>query len=240
MTAGDQTAALHAALARAVARAAAVEKDGANTYHRYRYASAEAMLTEARAALAAEGLALVISGAVVDEAARPLTEVRAKGERASPDDRCPVLVVDAALVHAEGGSLPLGWEWPVVVEAGRPADKAVASARTTSLAYALRDLLLLPRVDESDDMDSPRRDEARERAEREAREAAARDAADVRRLRSACLSHMRAAGITPDEMPATVRDACGGREPRTIEDWRAVEAALDSLAAAAAAAKGGA
>jgi hypothetical protein len=42
----------------------------------------------------------------------------------------------------------------VVVEKGRPIDKAVASALTTSLGYWLRDVLLLPREDGDGSMDS--------------------------------------------------------------------------------------
>jgi len=42
--------------------------------------------------------------------------------------------------------------WPVVPDRGRPPDKALASALTTSLAYLLRDLLLMPRVDPADDL----------------------------------------------------------------------------------------
>jgi hypothetical protein len=41
--------------------------------------------------------------------------------------------------------------WPVTLERGRPLDKAVAIASTSSLGYLLRDLLLMARVDPGDE-----------------------------------------------------------------------------------------
>ena len=49
------------------------------------------------------------------------------------------------------GSPPFGV--PVLPEKGRPIDKAEAGARTYALSYFLRDLLLIPRVDEGSDVD---------------------------------------------------------------------------------------
>lgn len=141
---------LAAALALAISSAGAVEKDAANTFHRYRYASAEAVIAEARGALAAHGLALVPTASGVDWV----------GGDSPPHGW---LARTWTLVHAGGGSMPLQQRWPIVVERGRPPDKAVAAADTAGLAYMLRDLLLLPRVEEGTGLDDDSRDRPQER-----------------------------------------------------------------------------
>lgn len=127
------------ALSLARARCKAAAKDRENTFHKYTYASAEAILNEAKDALDGSGLALV-----------PLTqELRIQG---SGNATFYELRRCLALVHASGESLPVRIDWPVVPDRGRPLDKAMAAAITTSLAYYLRDLLMMPRVDPDDDI----------------------------------------------------------------------------------------
>ncbi len=129
---------LYAALARAIARAAPVGKDAQNTFHKYRYASAESIIAESRDALAAEGLAVILVAYTL--------------ERREPDyfaDLCGAYVV----THSSGQCLQCNTITPCIVERGKPHDKAVATALTYSLGYFLRGLLLLPRVDEEHDVD---------------------------------------------------------------------------------------
>jgi hypothetical protein len=126
---------LLAALAKAQAQAQGVEKGSVNTFHRYKYASAEDVIAVSREALAGTGLAFVCTSATV-----------AWGEPA-------VLTCRYALVHESGASMELVSETPVIPEKGRPEDKAVATAKTYDLGYALRGLLLLPRVEEGADAD---------------------------------------------------------------------------------------
>jgi hypothetical protein len=90
-----------------------------------------------------------------------------------------VLPISAEIVRSERGDAAtlrrvfrvvvcadLGYEmtldWPIIPEKGRPWDKAHAGALTSSLAYFLRDLLLMPRVEEGTDMDSGERDRKRQ------------------------------------------------------------------------------
>ena len=54
-------------------------------------------------------------------------------------------------------------DWPIVTGKGKPLDKAVASARTSSLGYLIRDLLVAPRVHPTDDMDHSRWSQAEKR-----------------------------------------------------------------------------
>jgi hypothetical protein len=143
-------AALYAALARAIGKAQAVEKDSNNSFHKYKYASAEALLEEGRGALAAEGLCVF-----------PLAWFavpRDTGEQhQGPAGYYADLKVKYRLAHASGAFVDCEAETPVISEKGRPEDKAVATALTCSLGYFVRGLLLLPRVDEGHDVD--RRDD---------------------------------------------------------------------------------
>lgn len=127
---------LYAALARAIGKCSAVSKDATNQHHRYAYASAEAIITEARAALSAEGLSLLTVGSTL-----------------GGTDGNHLLDVTYLLAHASGESAVINRSWPVVVGNGRPLDKATAGAVTTCLSYTLRDVLLLPRTDEDADPD---------------------------------------------------------------------------------------
>ncbi len=130
-------------LARALAtvqqKCRAVAKDARNEYHRYNYASSEAVITEAQRALAESGLAVLPVRQVLDGWQR-------EGENRFELRR------HFLLVHASGESMPLEVAWPVCPEKGRPLDKATAIAATLSLAYLLRDLCLMPRVDPSDEL----------------------------------------------------------------------------------------
>ena len=195
------------ALAAAQARARSVEKDATNTFHRYAYASAEAILGEAKLALEGSGIAVVPTSDTV--------------ERVGPEPSTLELRRVVTLVHQDGESLALATVWPIVPDKGRPLDKAVASARTTSLAYLLRDLLLMPRVAEGEDMDHNARDDRREEAPRgpagRKREASK---ADTSRARVADAADCQACGGTGAFGPEDATcDACGGSgvasKPRT-------------------------
>lgn len=188
--------ALAAALAQAQARARSVEKDAKNTFHKYAYASAEAILGEAKHALEGTGLALVPQNDAV--AASPAVE----GQPVSW-----VLTRGLLLVHSSGESIHLTTSWPIVPDKGRPLDKAVASARTTSLAYLLRDLLLMPRVAEGEDMDHGSRDERRDDRREEAPRGPAGRRREPAREEAPAPAPSRAAKATaePDEC-----QNCGG------------------------------
>jgi hypothetical protein len=131
-----QSAELAKALALAQAKVKAVPHDSRNEFHKYAYTSAEAIIREGKDALTAAGLALVSQG-------QSLATIEGHVE----------LSRQFLLMHTSSGeSLTITTAWPVVPDKGRPLDKATASAATTSLAYLLRDLLLMPRVDPADDL----------------------------------------------------------------------------------------
>ena len=143
-------AALCDALAAACARVKAAPKDATNSFHHYNYASAECVIRTAREALAESGLSLGPVRAQVD---------RPGGD--GPD----ILRRTIRITHRLGAYEDREFCWPIVPEKGRPYDKAFASADTTGLAYFLRDLLLMPRVDEGDNMDHNSRDRTRNEPE---------------------------------------------------------------------------
>lgn len=122
-----------------------VPKDSTNSYHKYKYTSAEQMITSCREALLSGGLVF--------------SELHA--EMIHLVDKLCAARVTYRLQHPESGE---SFEWtrdfPIVPEKGRPLDKAFAGTLTTSLNYALRGLLLVPRVDPLDEMDHGDRDSA--------------------------------------------------------------------------------
>ena len=146
------------ALIAAQASCRSVEKDRTNAYHKYKYTSAEAIIGEGKDTLSASGLALMPIGLHVNGHQR-------EGEERFELER------EFLLIHESGESIPLKCHWPICPEKGRPLDKATAIADTLSLAYTIRDLLLMPRVDEADDAnarnDTGKRDERNGQPEQE-------------------------------------------------------------------------
>ena len=114
-----------------------VGKDARNTFHKYAYTSAEGMISACRAALQVGGIT----------ARRVSWEIRGT-------DSQQFVVSALEIAHGyTGESARSEIAWPIIPDKGRPFDKAVAGALTTSLGYWLRDLLCLPREDEDGHMD---------------------------------------------------------------------------------------
>tara|TARA_R100001086_G_scaffold53381_1_gene23848 strand:- start:18681 stop:19409 length:729 start_codon:yes stop_codon:yes gene_type:complete len=130
---GSLVAALHAAQW----QAKRIDKDSKNTFSNYDYTSAESMMQMWTEISGEHGLALF-----------PLE----LNIRYTPGDP-PTLQTTWLLSHLGGEDRTLTMEWPVVTGKGKPLDKAIASARTSSLGYLIRDLLIAPRVNPTDDMD---------------------------------------------------------------------------------------
>jgi hypothetical protein len=130
---------MSAALVKAQELSKAVGKDGTNKFHNYKYASAEAMIEEARSALTAAGLALAQVGVRFVEAQTPRAEKLPIGR----------VHITYRLIHTSGQVYEFESSTAVIPEKGRPDDKAEFGAITANLGYTLRGLLLLPREDES-------------------------------------------------------------------------------------------
>lgn len=125
---------LAAALIAAQQAAQGVTKDSKNEFHRYKYASSEAIIEEARAALSSAGLAVLTLGW-------------------KPSEDKTTMCVRYRLLALSGELLDFECSTAIVPEKGRPQDKAEATALTYSLGYFLRGLLLLPRVDAEHEVD---------------------------------------------------------------------------------------
>ena len=127
---------LATALAAAQASADRIDKDSRNDFARYDYTSAEALMAMWTKIGEAPGLSLYPAALNIEGG---------------------VLRTCWILEHAESeGTREIRMDWPIVEAKGKPMDKAVASARTSSLGYLIRDLLSAPRVHPTDDMDHPR------------------------------------------------------------------------------------
>lgn len=111
-------------------------KDATNAFHKYAYTSAESMITYSNGVLCNNGLGLF----------RQRQDVVMDGQQA-------YLMATYQLIDLTGESEELTAKWPVCPDKGRPLDKAVAAADTTCLAYTLRDLLKIPRVEHEVDAD---------------------------------------------------------------------------------------
>jgi hypothetical protein len=134
------TPALNKALARATAQCHAIKKRGEVRGKRtsYKFARSEDIIAESRDALSENGLSLLpISSTLMF------------------DDSGRVCGVDRtwSLRHESGESITIGSQWPATSNDWRQPEKAIASSATTCLGYQLRDILLLPRVDEEVDQD---------------------------------------------------------------------------------------
>jgi len=124
-----------AALVAAQKQMKPVTKDSTNAFHRYQYASAEDVITAARVALNGAGLALVRSWRI-------------------ESNEMGIWLHSHFQLIFEGSPMPIDLgdstnAFPIIEDKGRPLDKALAGALTTSLAYYLRDLLLIPKQDEN-------------------------------------------------------------------------------------------
>ena len=126
-------------LALAQQKCKAVVKDAVNRHHNYAYASGEAIIEAANEALEGSGVTTL-----------PLESYLERYQEG--EVWCYELRRTFLVLHASGESLVARVVWPVVVERGRPLDKAAAIADTVSLSYFLRDLLRMPRIDPDDDL----------------------------------------------------------------------------------------
>lgn len=130
------------ALAKAQQVVGRVAHDGEVSFNgkpQYGYTSSEAIIEVAKAALGGNGLCLL-----------PLEETL-NGHEKEGANRFE-LECKFVLLHVSGEQLPLIRHWPVCPQQGRALDKATAAASTLCLAYLLRDLLLIPRVNPEDEV----------------------------------------------------------------------------------------
>lgn len=132
----EKSMSLNGALLGAQSALKSVGKDAKNSFHGYNYTSSEGMISACRDALHANGLVVSRTSWRFDAGS---------GEFGMLISTFVLSFVDTnESVSAESC-------WFVVPEKGRPIDKALAGALTSSLNYYLRDLLLVPREEETMD-----------------------------------------------------------------------------------------
>jgi|6_EtaG_2_1085325.scaffolds.fasta_scaffold02767_14 hypothetical protein len=191
MTTKKPATTLSAALAAAQAMATRIDKDGRNDFQRYDYTSAENMMQLWTEIAGSQGLSLYPARSQV------------KGE---------LLKCRWILEHGPtGAGREIRRDEPIVVSKGKPLDKAIASARTTGLGYLIRDLLIVPRVHPTDDMDHPRWSQPEKKAappapaprkrspQKPAKASAPAESAKPQTWASKHAERLLAAGLTPEE-----------------------------------------
>lgn len=196
---GEMMAALWAALSRAQGRVERVSPDRRHGQIGFNYTSSEAVIAAGSRALSAEGLALVPirTGEVI--------ETGAAESRSGPLARVMVWIRQTYwLVHADGGWVQLVADVPVRASGKQDADKSVYGALTQSLGYTLRDLLLIPRTDETQ-TPSGRGTGPRQRQRQQQEEPAAWSDPRALRVRDYLARH----GISPSDQLATVGGSSG-------------------------------
>lgn len=114
-----------------------VKPNAKNTYHNFTYVSSDEMIAEARSVLHQNDLVVF----------RTNFEVQFGGSEHG------MLVSNFVLMHSPSGEkYESNSCWFIQPEKGRPIDKALAGALTSSMGYYLRDLLQVPR--QEDDMNT--------------------------------------------------------------------------------------
>jgi hypothetical protein len=161
---------------------------------RYAYTSAEDMIGACREALLSAGLALTRSWDIVHS------------------EHGTVVLSHFSLHHTNGtvsmGSCP----FPVIGQNGKGEDKSVATALTSSLAYFLRDLLMVPKEDDAQQMVKA--------PEMDARDDRTQTGAQVIGVPGtlALLRKLKAANATVAEVVEVMAKA-GLHPPENLEQW---------------------
>ena len=131
MTTGSKKIGVMSALLEARKALGAVAKKSYNDFHKFSYVSADTMVAACREVLHEHGL-LVTRETQID---------LERGDLSSA----------FLLSHPESGeSIATAFPWAFGAEKGKPIDKALAGALTSSLNYYLRDILLIPRQEENE------------------------------------------------------------------------------------------
>jgi hypothetical protein len=140
-----------------------VEKDSKNDFQKYKYASSEAIIDEARKALNGAGLALITTGwRYVNAPLEELEYARALSDGGKPFTAHAGRVFVSYSLIGDDAPMVFECETPVIPERGRPLDKSMAAALTYNLSYFLRGLLLIPRGDDDAEVDK-RQDSGQQR-----------------------------------------------------------------------------
>lgn len=138
---------LAAAVAKAMRELRGVAHDARNKDQGYNYTSTEAVTAAARQVLAANGLAFFRCGAEVICDREPVEAKTRSGSTYTAEGGW--LVSSWLLMHSSGEERAVGpHKFPWATGPGRPRDKALGAAYTSSLGEMLRSLLLIDRPDE--------------------------------------------------------------------------------------------
>lgn len=205
----DGRASLFAALVKAQQSVKPVEKDSKNSFHHYRYASSEDVISESRRALSSNGLAFAVTS-----------------YRVATTETGMMLHATYVLAHSSGECLEVLSETPIIPEKGRPEDKATATAETYNLAYTLRGLLLIERVEEGMQADA-RDDSGYQPKKQEAKPQAAPQKSKIDQWRDSWISTL-GEQLFADTVGCDLKDAKKFVPPKDAAKRNALVATLES------------
>jgi hypothetical protein len=128
-----------------------VSKDSFNTYSKYTYTSSEHLVSVARRVLIENGLVVGRRNWNFEY----ISTNRIESSEDAPTENEVIKVISRFFIsHPESGeSFDEDISFPAIIRKGTAADKAICASLSTALAYWLRDILLLPRIDDSHSMD---------------------------------------------------------------------------------------
>ena len=179
-----------------------VDKASRNDHHQYKYASSEDVLKEANRSLSPAGLSFFPTSYEPDWKAAP------------PEMHCTY-----TLMHWKGGVLTFTSSTAMISGKGKPEDKAEATAKTYDIAYMLRGLCLLARVEKGTEVDQRKDDDyhpmsqSREEQNREARRKA--------------VASVRMSEIAEIKGKDWCNTVVGGRPRETVDDYEALVGILE-------------
>lgn len=127
----------------------AVAKAAKNEHHGYKYASSEAMMSEGLRALNEGGLVFMRMSHATAQIERPRSIALEGGGIETVREVVTRLRCTFALVAEDGGTAWITTDNAIVPGKGKPEDKAEFGIQTEAYAYALRDILGIPRGDDS-------------------------------------------------------------------------------------------
>ena len=187
-------------------RVVAIEKDSKNQHGGYDYVSAEAMISKTRSAMLDVGLVFARKSGVIEDVGGCLI---LRGE---------FVVIDTDYGEAFTFSLDL----PCPPRKGMPEDKAAMAALTSSVNYALRDLLMVSRgredqIEASDESRNPREVQVDVIAESLNMEVAADTRTSGTNLDR--LKKLAASPVTPDNAEQMWIDAANQWIKKNIDDY---------------------
>lgn len=137
-----------AALLEAQKSLGGISKDKFNEFSKYKYTSSEHLVSVARRVLLTNGLVVGRRNWSFEESANSLIRTSLPSEESKDSQLLNVRSKFFVSHPASGECFEEDVFFPAIIRKGTTPDKAICASLSTALAYWLRDILLLPRIDD--------------------------------------------------------------------------------------------